>query len=321
MVHRGHASLAPANGLWYNRVMKKIMKIITAILLVFIGLNHWIRYRARRALNGPDAHGKGRHSYRGRFGRVAYTVRGRGTPLLLIHGVGPGRNANEWSGFARLAESRHRVYALDLWGFGGSETPAMDYSAYLYAAQINEFIRRVIRSKTTVIASGHAAAYTAAACAVCPQHFEKLVAVSPVSARTPHCRWLYEVLCAPVLGTAVYNLLASRIMIFVYLKGLLHRAPVGFNTLVKRYYVTAHAGGPAARCLCAALLAGYLNVDFNQAAAQIKIPILTVWGQYDNPKKIRCQNSHGARVVIQNTGGLPHFENPLAFLSACDGFL
>ena len=53
--------------------------------------------------------------------RVRHLVAGEGKPVVLLHGFG--RSLDDWAGnIAALAE-RHRVYALDMLGFGLSDKP------------------------------------------------------------------------------------------------------------------------------------------------------------------------------------------------------
>ena len=62
--------------------------------------------------------------YAWRHGEVTYKVKGRGEPLVLIHGIYAGASSFEYRRvFAQLAVKHHRVYAFDLLGFGLSDRP------------------------------------------------------------------------------------------------------------------------------------------------------------------------------------------------------
>ncbi len=55
--------------------------------------------------------------------RVHYYAGGSGAPVVLVHGLG-GR-AEDWANLmAQLVRDHHRVYALDLPGYGRSDWPA-----------------------------------------------------------------------------------------------------------------------------------------------------------------------------------------------------
>ena len=72
--------------------------------------------------------------------RVFYFECGSGTPIVLLHaGAGSGK---QWAKTARLLESRFRVIAPDLWGFGGTDSWSgeqqltHDHQAFLVAGVI-----------------------------------------------------------------------------------------------------------------------------------------------------------------------------------------
>ena len=70
--------------------------------------------------------------------RIHYLVGGRGRPLVLVHGL-DGR-AENWAGLMpALMRHGHRVYAIDLLGFGRSDRPDVDYSIALQADVLNQF--------------------------------------------------------------------------------------------------------------------------------------------------------------------------------------
>src|SRR5512142_372897 len=69
-----------------------------------------------------------------------YRVAGAsGSPVLLIHGIGS--YVENWdSNLLPLAE-QHRVYALDLVGFGRSDKPAAPYTIDYFADFVRDFLR------------------------------------------------------------------------------------------------------------------------------------------------------------------------------------
>ena len=80
-------------------------------------------------------------------GKIYYTKRGTGTPLLLIHDLDPVCSSYEWSKVVRKLEKNHTVYTLDLIGCGRSEKPYLTYTNYLYVQLITDFIQNVIGEK------------------------------------------------------------------------------------------------------------------------------------------------------------------------------
>lgn len=86
----------------------------------------------------PSVRGRSRSAY---GVRTHYAEAGEGSPLILIHGGGPG--ASGVSGWRkvlpRLAESWH-VYALDLIGAGLSDKPPIDYDLLTLVDHVAGFI-------------------------------------------------------------------------------------------------------------------------------------------------------------------------------------
>src|SRR5437764_12248486 len=76
--------------------------------------------------------------------RVAFTRHGRGSPVLLVHGLYPGASSFEWRHVVPALAEQHTVFALDLLGFRRSDRPAARYSTGLYPALLADFVVRVL---------------------------------------------------------------------------------------------------------------------------------------------------------------------------------
>ena len=72
--------------------------------------------------------------------RMHYLVGGSGRPLLLVHGLGS--RGEDWANLIpQLINSGHRVYALDLLGYGDSDQPRdARYSISQQAAMVEGFL-------------------------------------------------------------------------------------------------------------------------------------------------------------------------------------
>eukprot|EP01025_Chloroclados_australasicus_P022789 TRINITY_DN2335_c0_g1_i2.p2 TRINITY_DN2335_c0_g1~~TRINITY_DN2335_c0_g1_i2.p2 ORF type:complete len:394 (-),score=58.95 TRINITY_DN2335_c0_g1_i2:505-1662(-) len=81
--------------------------------------------------------------------KIRYASAGCGKPVLLVHGfdasIGHYRKI-----FNELAKD-HKVYAVDLLGFGGSDKPALDYCIDLWRDQILDFIDEFIESPVVLV--------------------------------------------------------------------------------------------------------------------------------------------------------------------------
>jgi pimeloyl-ACP methyl ester carboxylesterase len=71
--------------------------------------------------------------------RIHCFVGGRGTPLVLLHGLGG--EAGDWVlSMPTLARRGFRVYAIDLLGYGASDRPDVDYSIALQSDTVRQFL-------------------------------------------------------------------------------------------------------------------------------------------------------------------------------------
>ena len=70
--------------------------------------------------------------------RIHYFAGGTGEPLLLVHGLG-GR-ALDFAPLMPALARQHRVYALDLLGYGASDRPDVDYSVTLQTDILRQFL-------------------------------------------------------------------------------------------------------------------------------------------------------------------------------------
>ena len=127
--------------------------------------------------------------------------------LLLLHGINAAGSSGEFRGvFDDLAEEYH-VVAPDLPGFGTSDRPPLRYSATLYADFVRDFVGTFDRP--SVVASSLTGAYLAAAAD--DLDLASVVLICPTERGGPDRNLLArELLRSPVVGEAIFNLLASK---------------------------------------------------------------------------------------------------------------
>jgi len=70
--------------------------------------------------------------------RIHYFVGGTGEPLVLVHGLGS--RALDFALLMPGLAHAHRVYALDLLGYGDSDRPEVDYSVSLQTGVLRQFV-------------------------------------------------------------------------------------------------------------------------------------------------------------------------------------
>ena len=90
--------------------------------------------------------------------RVAYTRRGRGEPVLLVHGIYAGASSNEWRHTVDSLAERYTVFTVDLVGFGRSDRPRLRYTPAFFQAFLGDVMSRLGRGPLAVVATSLSAA-------------------------------------------------------------------------------------------------------------------------------------------------------------------
>ena len=263
--------------------------------------------------------------------RIAYTKRGAGPPILLVHGIYATASSFEWRFNVDEFARHHTVFTIDLLGFGRSDRPAVRYSARLYLALIADFIAQVVGAPAVIVASSLSAAYAIVLGARDPGRFPALVLIEPTglvrlhkspSAAGDVARYAVD---SPVLGTAVFNAMVSRRSIRDYLERHYVDGEIVTDELVDAHYATAHQ--PGAKYAPSAFLSWHLNLDVRRALRRLLQPALLVWGEQavetpvEDVRGFRALRPEMDVAILDPAGSLPHDERPEEFNEIVSTFL
>ena len=261
---------------------------------------------------------EGGFEWRGR--RIAFTRRGSGPPLLLIHGIHAAAWSYEWHDNVDHLAQRNTVYTIDLLGFGRSDRPAIRYSARLYISLISDFVHQVIGEPCVLVASSLSGAYAIVLAARDPGRFPAIALIAPTGLVRLHKkagvageaeRLAVE---APIVGTAMFNGLVSRRSIRYWLEKIYADDSIVTEDLVDIYFWTSHQRG--ARHAPAAFISGHLNIDVRHALRRLSQPALLVWGEegavapVEEFRGFRAIKPDFELSVLTPAGDLPHDERP-----------
>ncbi|CAI0462067.1 unnamed protein product [Linum tenue] len=86
-------------------------------------------------------------SWRGH--KIHYVVEGEGLPIVLIHGFGA--SAFHWRYNIPELAKMHKVYAIDLLGFGWSDKALVDYDAMVWRDQIVDFMKQIVKEPAVLV--------------------------------------------------------------------------------------------------------------------------------------------------------------------------
>jgi len=124
------------SGHWLRRCLTSILALLVVLGGVFYWRPFWVVDRFTNAglrLAGVKSDDVRLGSY-----RIHYLAGGDGRPLVLVHGLGG--KAQDWAPMMpSFMRHGYRVYALDLLGFGQSDSPDVDYSISLQAEILQQF--------------------------------------------------------------------------------------------------------------------------------------------------------------------------------------
>jgi pimeloyl-ACP methyl ester carboxylesterase len=254
------------------------------------------------------------HDWRWRGWRVRYTTLGAGPPIVLLHGLHPAASSFELRNLFEPLSQAHRVYAVDLLGFGKSERPAAPYSGSLYAELLADFLTRVVGEPAVVLAPSLSAAYAVDAARSRPGLIDRLVLIAPATrTRTSVLgRALGRLVGSPLLGTAAFNMLVSRAGLRRALRAAYADPALVDDAVVEQQWATAHQ--PNARLAPAALQAGRLDRPLSRSAKRIAAPILVLRGDRPHLRdelpddELQRLGSDVTIETVAGAGQLPHDE-------------
>lgn len=257
-----------------------------------------------------------------RFGKIHYTKKGNGTPVLLIHDILPGASRYEWHLIEHSLAKEHTVYTIDLLGCGSSDKPGITYTNFLYVQLICDFIKEIISEKTDIITSGFTGSFAIMACVNEKELINKIIMINPPKLcflkqmPSEKHRLLKFFLEIPVFGTLVYHMIVSRESIDnLFIEHFYHNPFHMDQDFADAYYEAAHKGGKYAKCLYASFAARYMNIDITQALEVIDNSIFIIEGASENnaiaiTEEYKRVNPSIETVIFPNSKHLPHIEAP-----------
>ena len=261
-------------------------------------------------------------------GRWANVVElGEGPPILFVHGLS-GCWQNWLAQLPAFAE-RHRVIAVDLPGFGGSELPAREISIAGYAAFLDRLCDLLEVDEPLTVVGNSMGGFVAAELALAvPERVERLVLVSAAGVSSDRLRREPALTIARGIGI-VTAWAASRHEALARRPGLRRvalrfavrhperlSAPLAFELM--------RGSGKAGFLPAFAALIGY---PLRDRLERIACPTLIVWGEDDrvipvaDAARFERLIPDARAVVLPDTGHVAMVERPLIFNTLLEGFL
>ena len=244
--------------------------------------------------------------------RCAWTVAGAGPPLLLLHGWGASLELM-WPLAERMAAAGHRVYAIDLPGFGASDLPPAPWTLRDYASFVLCFLDS--RGLQQVDLGGHSfgGRISLMLGADSPQRLRRLLLFNSAGLRRP------QPLPAR-LRLRLYQLARAT------LQGL--RLNAAAATLGDAYY--QRYASPDYRAAQGVMRATFLNIvneDMLPFARRIRLPTLLFWGDRDEAtplwmgRKLEAAIPDAGLIVWEDAGHYSYLDRLAETARVCAHFL
>ncbi len=313
--------------------MKKFIRPLAAgagLTGALAALNRGLR---GRALPGNALGGRPR-PWKWRDYDIFATEAGEGPLVLLVHGIYAGASSYEYRKLFPLLAQRHRVVAFDLLGCGVSDRPDITYSAELFTEQIVDALNEFGTEPTTLVGSSLGGAFAIRAAARANDRVKHLVAISPTGlagvldrpATAPQ-RAVAATFRSPLLGEALFNLLASRPSLRWFLENQSYADKSSVTPeIIDHYYAVTHLAG--ARYVPASFVGGLLNCDVARDLPFVEAPTLIAWGErapsvspLAKAGEFLKLAQNAKLVTFADSGLLPHEEEPLKMHAAIEAFV
>lgn len=289
--------------------------------------------------NLPNAVDAPRHEFDGRSGRLSYYVAGEGSPLLLVHSINAAGSVYEIKPVFDEFRKTHRVYAVDLPGFGFSERSDRRYDIQLFVDAIFDMLDLVAAKEeqcpVSAMALSLSAEFLARAARDRPDEFETLTFVTPTGfnrgadrmrlpeGTTREVKALTYLLNFGTFSNVLFNNLVRPGSIRYFLRKTFGRSEID-EGLARYADLTTHQ--PGAKHAPLAFITGRLfSQDIRSIYEALKLPVFLIYGSRgdfsDFREAVWVDDKLNWRRQRLETGAIPYFERPDAFFASFREFL
>lgn len=244
------------------------------------------------------------------FGRIAYDERGDGDDVLMLLASGA-HDRHDFDELRALLPERWRTVAIDWPGHGESPIGTRPASA-MHLADIAEHVVEQLAPRGAIVLGNSVGGFSAARMAIRrPELVSGLVIVDGggFAGRPPHARAFCALMARPRFLRAVYPRFS----------GLYMRARTDADRRARDTGVHTTRQDPGLRAV-SELWRSFASPehDLRAQASSITAPTLVIWGRRDPviPVKVGrriASTIPGARLVVIDSGHVPHTTDPQAF--------
>ena len=262
--------------------------------------------------------------------QLAYSITGQGSPLLLIHGFGA--SSYSWRHVIKPLAKKHRVFAIDLKGFGSSPKPRDElYSVYDLARLVRNFILDQKLDDLTLIGhsfGGGVALVTSVYLTASHPGLQKGLVLIDSIAYTQKLPDFAELLATPVIGPLIVYLTPNKTQVRLLLEDVYYDDALIPQSAVEHYAdILAEDNAKYVILTSARQIIPYDLEQFSKHYAGIKIPSLIIWSEDDEiiplaiGERLHAELPNSKMIIIKEVGHAPQEEKPSLVLPLLLNFL
>lgn len=288
----------------------KILGAVLAALVVLLAINTWVVDRETKPATVTVPSGRILHLPGGEMQVLEKGPR-HAPPIVLLHCFSC--SIAWWQRLIPYLDRDHRVIALDLRGFGGSEKPTSGYSMEDQAAFVAEALKRLGVHRATVVGHSLGGTVATALTEVPGEYVGRLVIVdqAPDERFATAIDFAEELTTAPVIGAALWQVVPD----FAVKEGLQVAFAPGYETPERfvdgfdQMTYTSYASDDEE--------SAYLEAEpLNRRIERAGIPLLAIFGAEDQiyeaePALAVYAKVPGAQTaLVPGAGHSPNVEKP-----------
>ncbi|MEB3232542.1 MAG: alpha/beta fold hydrolase [Leptolyngbyaceae bacterium] len=245
--------------------------------------------------------------------------------LLLVHGFGA--STDHWRKNIAELKANFDVWAIDLLGFGRSAKPEINYSSDVWCRQLHDFITEKVGNPVVLVGNSLGGYASLCVAAQYPQSVQGVVllnsagpfsdALPPQPSPALKATWqrlVRSILLHPLPSYLLFQYTRRRSVIRKTLTKVYFDPTAVTDQLVEDIY--RPSCDPGAAKVFAAVFKAKQGEPVDQLLAQMRCPLLTIWGSQDPWMKVHERGAkfrqHYADLTEHylKAGHCPHDEVP-----------
>jgi 4,5:9,10-diseco-3-hydroxy-5,9,17-trioxoandrosta-1(10),2-diene-4-oate hydrolase len=204
--------------------------------------------------------------------RLFYRTAGEGKPVVLIHGIGS--SSQIWARNLDPLSQNHRVYALDMIGFGRSEKPKPAYGIADHVNCLRNFMNHLQIEKASLVGHSTGGLIALDFCLAHPEMVDRLILVDSIALRNSNPSFTERLICFPLLGE-LFVLFRSKLILKKFVTKEFYYHPEFVRDEMLNPLMQAD------RAAVLKLTRTISRTDRREAVKGIKTPTLILWGDQD----------------------------------------